>query len=1107
MATWQHLRSSTANKRPTTSLADGRIAINTNAASPGLFFKDSAGTGIVKVGPVHVGTTAPNSVPAPGGSTGNYLGEQWLDTGVSPAQMKVWNGSTWVGVVADELPVSKLQDGTARQLIQTDAAGTGVEWTSSIDLPGTLDVTGATTLDSTLSVAGNVSLSAAATLVFEGTTDDAWETTLSVVDPTSDRSILLPNVSGTVVTTGDSGTITSTMIADGTIVDADVSATAEIAVSKLADGAARQLLQTDAAGTGVEWTSNVDIPGTLDVTGTATFDGAVTVAGDLTVNGTTTTISTQNLLVEDKNIIIGDVATPTDGTADGGGITLKGATDKTINWVDATDAWTSSERFSVPLGSAASPSLTFTDDPNTGIYSPGADQVAISAGGSGRLFVDASGRVSVGENFTSAKFSIAGQGGFLTGAAAATNKGTVVIQDVGISGFTSDGGIEFKASSFGNGYGARILCLDGGELLFGNRANSSAWSERLRITSAGLVGVGTSSPSAVLYVNNASGIDPSLTYGATAGQTFKNGTTELAFGAATTAPFAHWMQARFSTNAAQPLLLNPLGGNVGIGTTSPSELFHVAGNARIGANDTSAAQLEVGAGATGNRNSYIDLIGDTTYTDYGFRLIRLGGANNNTVLRHRGTGEFASITEDAAPLTFYTSNSERLRITSAGLVGVGTSSPQAAIHAVSVTGLGIQTYTTLTGGAPATSGTTDPNVVARFQGGSVLFDIGGTTAGLQWIQPRLVTNFAANFGLAICPNGGNVGIGTTSPSQLLDVRGTNACARIGTTGVSAVRISNGTDNIYGIDTESTVLQFAVNQVERVRIDSSGRLLVGTSSVFQGGIFEVAGLAAVGAAGDNAFSTALILSKTRGATVNSQTIVQNNDELGSVIFRGSDGSAYKPGAFISAAVDGTPGLNDMPGRLVFSTTADGASSPTERMRISRDGAAFLVANVAYTSCTVSSTQSAGTTYALFAGKHSATNGASDSGTASVFIYTNGNVANTNNSYGAISDAKLKENIVDATSQWDDIKALQVRKYNFKEGQTHTQIGLVAQEVELVSPGLVTESPDRDEDGNDLGTVTKSVNYSVLYMKAVKALQEAMERIETLEAKVAVLEAKP
>ena len=117
-----------------------------------------------------------------------------------------------------------------------------------------------------------------------------------------------------------------------------------------------------------------------------------------------------------------------------------------------------------------------------------------------------------------------------------------------------------------------------------------------------------------------------------------------------------------------------------------------------------------------------------------------------------------------------------------------------------------------------------------------------------------------------------------------------------------------------------------------------------------------------------------------------------------------------------------------------------------------------------------------------------------------ITANGNITNANNSYGALSDAKLKENIVDALSQWDDIKALQVRNYNFIEGETHTQIGVVAQEVETVSPGLVTESPDRDEEDNDLGTVTKSVNYSVLYMKAVKALQEAMERIETLEQRL-------
>jgi hypothetical protein len=129
--------------------------------------------------------------------------------------------------------------------------------------------------------------------------------------------------------------------------NADIASNAEIAVSKLGNGTARQLLQTDAGGTGVEFASNIDVPGTLDVTGAATFDNNVTIEGDLTVNGTTTTIDTTTLVVEDKNIEMGAVSTPTDVTADGGGITLKGTTDKTINWVDATDAWTFSEHLNI----------------------------------------------------------------------------------------------------------------------------------------------------------------------------------------------------------------------------------------------------------------------------------------------------------------------------------------------------------------------------------------------------------------------------------------------------------------------------------------------------------------------------------------------------------------------------------------------------------------------------------------------------------------------------------------------------------------------------------------------------------------------------------------
>ena len=87
----------------------------------------------------------------------------------------------------------------------------------------------------------------------------------------------------------------------------------------------------------------------------ATFTGAVsgtslTLSGDLIVNGTTTTINSTTIAVDDKNIELGSVASPTDASADGGGITLKGATDKTLNWIDATDAWTSSEDFNLLTG-------------------------------------------------------------------------------------------------------------------------------------------------------------------------------------------------------------------------------------------------------------------------------------------------------------------------------------------------------------------------------------------------------------------------------------------------------------------------------------------------------------------------------------------------------------------------------------------------------------------------------------------------------------------------------------------------------------------------------------------------------------------------------------
>ena len=155
-----------------------------------------------------------------------------------------------------------------------------------------------------------------------------------------------------------------------------------------------------------------------------------------------------------------------------------------------------------------------------------------------------------------------------------------------------------------------------------------------------------------------------------------------------------------------------------------------------------------------------------------------------------------------------------------------------------------------------------------------------------------------------------------------------------------------------------------------------------------------------------------------------------------------------------------------------------------------------------------------------------------------IQDNGNMFNTNNSYGALSDERIKENLTDANSQWNDIKALKIKNYKYKDkSKAPTQLGVIAQDLETANmSGLIEEfkpdvshikinsdfgtleddleKPILDENKNETGeyeqkvktvnSKVKSVKYSVLYMKAIKALQESMERIEQLEAKVTALE---
>ncbi len=473
----------------------------------------------------------------------------------------------------------------------------------------------------------------------------------------------------------------------------------------------------------------------------------------------------------------------------------------------------------------------------------------------------------------------------------------------------------------------------------------------------------------------------------------------------------------------------------------------------------------------------------------------------NNDAAHSGSSTPGAIVFSTTPSGTFNTPAERMRIDSSGrlLVGTTTSSEDCStvFEGSSSSAAGIVHLSRSTGvssgsvlGALSFSDNAQ-NDYAQIKAAADFTPSGSSYPG------RLLFLTTANNETALTErmridSSGRVGIGETSMDGLLVIKGdSNASTQ------PSIRLKDGTDTreawisnasgdlvlVNGGDDntphckitlfDGNIIRFDTANTERMRLDSSGRLGIKNSSP-----------------GSQYFNDLVI---GDGTSDHGITLHAGSTNASSIAFS-----------------DSTSGTGRYSGRLQYDHNSNSmrfyVNDGNEHMRLDSSGQALFYSTG--NPITSGTSQGAGTTFKVFTGVHSRAS-TTGSGTVSIHIFSNGNIQNTNNSYGQISDVKLKENIVNANSQWDDIKGIQVRNFNFKEetgSPTHTQIGVVAQELETVSPGLVYETPDTDDEGNDLGTVTKSVNYSVLYMKAVKALQEAMDRIETLETKVAALEAQ-
>ena len=616
------------------------------------------------------------------------------------------------------------------------------------------------------------------------------------------------------------------------------------------------------------------------------------------------------------------------------------------------------------------------------------------------------------------------------------------------------------------------------DIKFYAQASTATPAERLRIDSSGRVLIGTTTE------GNGSADNLTVADAANCGVTIRSGTTNygsIYFSDATSGAGEYDGYIQYSQNtqylsfgvAQVERLRITSSGNIGIGDDNPAR------NLVVKASGQSDILIE-----SGNSNYSQLIFGDS---DTEFR----GSVSYN----HNGD-----------TMQLYTAGLERLRIDSSGQVILNNSASSGDATVLRITG-GTNGSSIIEMGDTAD---TDIGQIAYYQSSNAMaFRVNASE------QMRIDSSGRLLIGTDTA--------GTTAADDLtLSTSGnTGITIRSGTSNSGTLIFANGTSGSASYRAEityshsSNAMSFTTSGgFERMRIDSSGRLLLGGStaqtnvevannvinSIFQtfssGSQYSGPSILSY-SAGD--YNPVLSLGVSNSNTIGTNTLVGANWDLGMINFVGNDGTNFETAALISSFADGTPAAGSMPGALRFSLTPSGSTVPIERMRITNEGYVRINRTTSlFTEQFV--VQSDASTVNPMSVHNTNSSAASD---YSIIFGRNGNIVGsvqtslTATTYVTSSDYRLKENVVDISGAIDRVKQLSPKRFNFIADPTTIVDGFLAHEAQTIVPEAVTGEKDGEE--------MQGIDQSKLVPLLTASIKELIAEVDTLKAKVAALEA--